>query len=162
MLSKKILNELEQYINEHLVERTMMKFSELKREPILESDVIIDELESFIKDKQDASFAEVLFHYIDKEGLKDADVYKKVGLDRRHFSKIRSNPDYQVSKPTAISLAIALELNEKETEKLLHAAGFSLTDNHPFDLVIQFCINKKIYDIDEINQALDYLNLKTL
>ena len=94
--------------------------------------------------------------------MSDAEVYKKAGLDRRHFSKIRSNPNYHPGKNTVIALAIALELNKKETGRLLTVAGYSLSESDTFDLVIQFCLEKKIYDLDTINQALEYFSLKPL
>jgi hypothetical protein len=59
-------------------------------------------------------------------------------------------------------LALALELNKNETDELLNASGYSLLGNDIFDLVIQFCIKKKIYDINNVNQALDYFSLKPL
>lgn len=61
-----------------------------------------------------------------------------------------------------IALALALELNKKETEQLLSSAGFSLSESDTFDLAIQFCLEKRIYDVDLVNQALDYLRLKPL
>ncbi len=76
--------------------------------------------------------------------------------------KIRSNPDYRIGKNTAIALAIALELNEKETDNLLGSAGYSLSDSETFDLVIKFCLEKKIYNSDDVNQALVYFSLKPL
>lgn len=83
-----------------------------------------NELEEFIKINRKPSYAKVLFSFIDKKGKKDSDIYKKVGIDRRHFSKIRSNPDYRLGKNTAIALTIALE-NKNEAEQLMSAAGFS-------------------------------------
>ncbi|WP_206812547.1 hypothetical protein [Paradesulfitobacterium ferrireducens] len=75
---------------------------------------------------------------------------------------MRSDPEYSPGKNTAIALAIALELNKKQTEKLLGAASYSLYESDTFDLVIQFCLDKKKYDLNDINQALDYFSLKPL
>ena len=109
------------------------------------------ELEDFIKNKRKPTFNQILFSFIDQKGATDSDIYKRAGIDRRHFSKIRSNPDYRPGKNTAIALAIALELNKKETDRLLSAAGFSLSESDTFDLVIRFCLEKKIYDLHTIN-----------
>ena len=78
-----------------------------------------NELEDFIKNKRKPTFNQVLFSFIDKKGVSDSDIYKRAGIDRRHFSKIRSNPDYRPGKNTAIALALALELNKKETDQIL-------------------------------------------
>lgn len=157
MLRSEILEELVNYVDNHL---DILHMCELKSN--ISEDHQQHELEDFIKSKRKKTFTQVLFSFIDKKAKNDADIYKKAGIDRRHFSKIRSNPDYRIGKPTAIALAIALELNQKETTKLLSSAGFSLSDNDTFDLVIQFCLEKKIYDLDNVNQALDYFSLKPL
>ncbi len=103
---------------------------------------------------KDNTFQEYLFHLIDKKGIDEVVVYKKANLDRKHFSKIRSNKDYQPSKKTAIALAIALELNLDETKDLLLRAGIALSPSNIFDLIIEYCLNNNIYDIYEINSIL--------
>jgi hypothetical protein len=121
-----------------------------------------DDMTDFIKKRKKPSFNQILFKYIDKLGLSDADVYKKAGLDRRHFSKIRSNSDYHPSKNTTIALALALELSLKEAGKLLRAAGYTLSDSETSDLVITFCFERGVFDIGDVNLALDYFGLKAL
>ena len=78
------------------------------------------------------------------------------------FSKIRSNPDYRPSKNTTIALALALQLDTDDTEELLSAAGYSLSDSNVFDLVIQYCLEHHIHDIYSVNVALDHFDQKCL
>ena len=99
----------------------------------------------------DKTFQEYLFMLIDRRGLADSDVYKKANIDRKHFSKIRSNVDYQPSKKTALALAIALELSLDETTDLLARAGLALSPSKVFDQIIKYCIESRNYDIYEIN-----------
>lgn len=164
MLTKKTLQELEEYIQLHSVHVSMMfsKSADFEEKSIFEDAIPQFEIENFIKTKRKPTLQQVLFSFIDKKGVTDPEVYKKAGLDRKHFSKIRSNPNYRPSKNTIIALALALELNKKETDKLLSSAGYSLSDSDTYDLVIQFCLEKKIYDIYDVNQALDYFSLKPL
>ena len=75
-------------------------------------------------------------------------------LSKQHFSKIRNNPDYKPTKPTAIALALALELNLEETKDLIGRAGYALTNSSKFDLIIRYFIENKNYNIVEINLAL--------
>lgn len=118
-------------------------------------DIKGNDVDNYINDNKDGNlFQKLLFNYIDSKGLKDSDVYNKVGIDRRLFSKIRSNDNYHPSKETVILLCIALELNEKETEELLSSASYSLPKNNVFDLIIRFCLIEKIYDISTINDLL--------
>ena len=102
----------------------------------------------------DRTFQEHLFWLIDHRGMTDPEVYKKANIDRKHFSKIRSDINYSPSKKTALALAIALELNMDETIDLLGRAGLALSPSIRFDKIISFCIETGNYDIYEINNVL--------
>ena len=120
------------------------------------------EIEKFIETNRKPTFPQVLFGFIDQKSANDIEIYKRAGIDRRHFSKIRSNSNYRPNKNTAVAFALALKLDQNDTDSLLRAAGYSLSENETFDLVIRFCLKKKIYNIDSVNQALDYFSLKPL
>ncbi|NLO10656.1 MAG: hypothetical protein GX129_12440 [Clostridiales bacterium] len=120
-------------------------------------------LEDYInKEKSNETFTTKLLLYIDKSKLSDAEIYKKAGIDRRHFSKIRCDKYYQPKKATAIALCMALKLNIVETLEILGTAGYSLSSSDTGDLVVKFCIERGIYDLIEVNEALDYFGQKLL
>lgn len=102
----------------------------------------------------DAGFSETLLKYIDQSGKKDSEIYRKANVSRQHFSKIRNNPYYKPTKPTAIAFAIALELNMEQTRDLIGRAGYALTRSSLFDLIIMYFIENKNYNLYEINEAL--------
>ena len=104
---------------------------------------------------QYSNFQTLLFKLIDDRNLRDADVYNKVHIDRRLFSKIRSDKNYHPSKETVILLAIALELSENELDDLLNSASYSLPKNNNYDLIIRFCFINKIFKLSDINELLD-------
>ncbi len=163
MLNAKLISELQHYIDKHAL---YFEFDASLPPPDIRLSVgkkaESSEIEDFIKETRKPPFRQVLFSMIDKKGVNDTDIYKRAGMDRRHFSKIRSNPDYHIGKNTVIALALALKLSPEETDTLLHAAGYSLSMSDTFDLVIKFCVEKRIYDAYTINQALDHFSQKPL
>lgn len=105
-------------------------------------------------EQTDAGFSETLLKLIDKSGKKDSEIYKRANLTKQHFSKIRNNPDYKPTKPTAVALAIALELDLEQTRDLIGRAGFALTKSSKFDVIIMYFIRERNYNLFDINAAL--------
>ena len=113
-------------------------------------------LEDLLKTK-DKSFADALLSLIDRKGLTDAYVYKKANVDRKLFNKIKLHPDYQPRKTTCLAFAVALELNLDETMDLISHAGYALSHSSKVDIIVEYFIKRKEYNIYEINSVLfDY------
>ena len=120
-----------------------------------------EDLDSFVGGAG-ATFQQQLFKLIDASGMDDVTVYKKANIDRKVFSRIRCKQDYKPKKITALAFAIALELDLPTTVDLLGRAGIAFSPSDTFDLIMQFIIGKKVYDVFKINLALFKYGLPTL
>lgn len=133
----------------------------VKRSSFESCEIEFPDVSHYIENNKDLKpFQQLLFEYIDKRNLKDSDVYNKVHIDRRLFSKIRSDESYHPSKETILLLGFSLKLNEEEIINLLESASYSLPKNNYYDLIIRFCFKEGIYDIKKVNDLLDYYHCK--
>lgn len=106
------------------------------------------------------TFVDVLLQHIERKHLKDSQVYKAAGIDRRLFSKIVSDRNYKPARDTCIALCIGLRLNLRDASDLLEKAGYTLSHSNKRDIAIEFFLVEGMYRMQEINEMLDRLGLK--
>ena len=160
MLGDNVLKELQEYVNSRLDRITLYTCHLLS--DIADRCAANNEFEDYTKNSNRPTFGQVLCSFMEEKEVGDADILQKTGIEPGVLFRIQHEPRYRPGKSTVIALAMALELTKIQTDRLLSATGYTLLNSDTFDLVVQFCLEKEVYDMDELNHALDYMGLKPL
>lgn len=117
-----------------------------------------EEHESALKERMkhlSDTFQQYLFYLIEQKKLTPSEVYKRAIISKQLFSKIKLNPDYHPDKATAMRLCVGAKLNIDETKDLLGRAGYALSPCDKRDIIFSFFIENQVYDMIEIDIALE-------
>lgn len=170
--SGKLFADVQQYIDDHYVEEMDTRFYRLQRleHYVVQEQIMADmaaappaerKLDDLLR-QLDESFSEMLLRLIDAQGFTDVQTYKRANIDRKLFSKIRSNKGYKPGKPTVIALAIALELNLDQMLDLMGKAGYTLSPSLKFDVIVEYFVKNGDYDLYKINDVLFFYDQSLL
>ncbi len=152
-----LIEQIEKYLHKNY--KDYIRFSVNLRPNLLQR--IKEYIDSLFKSPPE-TFSQRLLKLIDEKGKTDVEIYKAAHIDRRLFSKIRSDKNYKPSKKTAVSLAIALELNKDEARDLVKRAGYYLSYCIKEDVIVLYFLETQKYDLNLINEVLEYYGLPQL
>lgn len=158
-LSEKLFQEIRHYIDtfhdeEEKERRRRFEYEICCASICKDADVLRERSLEELVNNLEETFSEMVLRLVDEKGYKDSQVYKRANLDRKLFSKIRSNPDYHPKKETVLALAVGLQLSVDETLDLLQRAGYTLSNSSRTDVIVRFFLEKGEHDIFLINEAL--------
>ena len=169
MIDDNVINELREYLKDHYIpaqEQLLAIKGAVSMEP---SETygsfrdLFDDASDFIKKhREPGGFAHTLDRKRKEKGLKPAELYKKANVDRRLYSRLMGPEGRHPSMNTAISFAIALQLERQEFDELLQTAGYALSNTSSRDVCIMYCLEKGIYNIDDVNALLFSIGIEPL
>ena len=119
----------------------------------------MEDLKNYIQEHRQSKekaedFVTYLYYLMDKYGYdKSSDLYNKANITRQNWSLIISGKTTPSLK-TILKIVFALKLNNKECKYLLKKAGYTLASSSIYALIIRYCIENKIYDLDRVNALL--------
>lgn len=116
----------------------------------------------FLNEQKEETFVSALFRHMRCKGYTAPTIYKRANIDKRHYSKIISNTFTPPTKDVAIALSFALRLSFNETQDFISKAGYTLTHSNERDVLIEYCLKEKIYNIHEVNFILSEFKQKAL
>lgn len=105
------------------------------------------------------TFQQYLMFLIEEKKLTASEVYKKAYITKQLFSKIKLNINYHPDKATAMKLCVGAQLNIDQTKDLLGRAGYALSPCDKRDIIFSFFIENEIYDMVELDIALEERDL---
>ena len=108
------------------------------------------------------SFADELFALAESKKISKTELCTRAGISRQMLYKIRGSEEPGVSKRAALALVVGVEATKPEADSLLKKAGFSFSDSDLTDMVVEYFIEKEVYDIDAINEVLYSYNRRPL
>ena len=165
-MDERLLTALASYIDEHYEAEGKTRHLRMDDLPTFAgprtpSIDILGAINGLLKKMED-SFSEHLLYLIERTGRKPSEIYTKAGVTKAHFSKIRTDKNYHPTKETALAFAIALHLSLADAQDLLRRAGYTLSHSSESDLIVEFFIAHRKYNVDQVNLCLAHYGHKPL
>jgi len=113
-------------------------------------------------EKEDRSFADMCEWWCKVKGLSKKEFYNRANINKSMFWGMKHHPDQIPKKTNALACVIGLKLDYDQAIDLLQRAGLTLSKYYETDLIVEYFIREKNFDIDEINALLYQKDLSLL
>ncbi len=154
-LGAKLFSDVSRFVKENYIELDVA--TPAIEAPISDvqhsADYLDLDLSEMLKNKSE-TFSCMLDRLRDEQGLSGPDLYKKAWVNKTVYSKIMNNINYQPAKITAVAFGLALELPWERFTELVGSAGYAMTRTSKFDIVIEYLVKQKKYNVEEVNAVL--------
>ena len=169
MIDDNIIIELREYLKDHIIP-AQDQFLAIEAAVVMAPsetygsfcDISDDASEFIKKNRKPGGFAHAIDCKRKEKGLTPAELYKKANVDRRLYSKLMGPEGKHPSINTTISFALALKLERQEFDELLQTAGYALSSSSSRDVCVMYCLEKGIYNIDDVNDLLFSIGIEPL
>ena len=84
----------------------------------------------------------------------DETMAERAGFSRAKWNRLTAAVHLDIERGNAFAVALALKLDEEQTEQLLYSAGFALNYEHELDCAVMYFIKNGIYDIGVVMAAM--------
>ena len=105
-------------------------------------------------EKEDRSFADMCEWWCREKGISKKEFYIRANINKSMFWGMKHHPEQIPKKTSALACVIGLQLDYDQALDLLRRAGMTLSKYYETDLIVEYFIREKNYDIDEINGLL--------
>ena len=110
--------------------------------------------ETDLSEKNPEVFSLKLESHIKAANISHEELCWKANLTPEQLADLIEKKNTVPSKNRVIALAVALGLSLPETKDLLASAGYFLTKESRFDVIVEYCISQNICSIFDVNQIL--------
>lgn len=125
----------------------------------------IDRLEfALSKKKSTSSLGKYLNKLAQEKGLPPVNdgTFGEANITKSYWSRLINDKLPTQEKNKLIRIAVFLKLSLKESLILLNKAGYTLSEDKKRDLVITFFLKEKLYDLGDIEEILQFHEMRSL
>ena len=86
----------------------------------------------------------------------------KMGWTPEDMAALRADGQCCPVKDQVFAFGLALELKRDEMQRLLTSAGYTLSEDEVYDIVLLHCMDRGVFGLEDVNDALKCFNLKPI